>query len=493
MSTTAFLVSLIAIAAFTWHILRKKLSYVRLPSAPQAPWYERLFVEPDPPQVAAWANSVQNQGLIRYYGVLHSERILVTSPEGIRDIIGNHAYAFQKPPATRTILTSILGDGLVVAEGEAHRAQKKLLQPAFSVRQVKDMYPLFWTKTMELVECLRVNASDKTNLNDLIGRTTLDIIGAGGLGLQLGTLANLSTEFFQAYRHAFRPSPAMQRYRLLAFILPEWLLNMLPLQRNEDLTSASGAVKKLIREALSERKRDSDNGNGNGKDIISILLNTGSIGDVKILSNQAMTILGGGHDTATSTLLWAIYEMSRHAETQEKLRDEIRTVLTSRHAVNGSSTQILEQLESLPYLSAFCNEVLRMHPAIPNLHREATKSVHVNGVVFPGSTQFTISITGINRDSDLWQEDPSMFRPERWLKHSNGGVKEREGFLSFGSGPRTCIGEKFARAEMACLLAGLVANFEMEFVGQGPPRMAHGGVSRMIDPLAVRMKALEPW
>lgn len=72
-----------------------------------------------------------------------------------------------------------------------------------------------------------------------------------------------------------------------------------------------------------------------------------------------------------------------------------------------------------------------------------------------------------NRNPALWDQDPNIFNSDRWLKSANGGAKERFAFMTFGHGPSACIGEKMARMEMAILLAGLVAAFEVEFVGQG--------------------------
>lgn len=491
MHNIVFFACTAAIATIIWQILRKTFFSITLPSPSQAPWYRRLLLEPDPQQVATWTTTIENEGLIRYYGILNQERILVTSPQGVRDILTTQAYSFRKPEATTTILRSILGDGLVTAEGKAHKAQRKLLQPVFNVRQVKDMYPLFWKKTTELVEVLRGKTGKDVHLNDLMGRTALDIIGAGGLGIQLQTLANPSDEFLQAYMQASKPSRAAQRLRLLALVLPGTLLNLLPLERNKVLRGAANAVQSLIRTAVAERKQSAIK--NDGKDIISILLNSGAIDDIETLSEQGMTFIGGGHDTASQTLLWAIYESAQHPNMQERLRQEVRTVLPTSQAEKDHITTILEQLESLPYLSAFINEILRMYPAIPNLHREAIEPVRVNGVEFPKGSSFMVSIGGINRTPGLWSTDPMIFDPERWLENANGGVKAREGFLSFGSGPKTCIGERFARTEIACLLAGLVANFDMEYAGQGPPRLAHGGVTRMAEPLAVRVEALNTW
>jgi cytochrome P450 len=125
-----------------------------LPSPSQGPAYKRLLIEPNVDQLAKWCHEIPNEGFIRYHGILNTQKVLVTDPNAVHDIFSTQPYSFIKPPPISKIIRSILGEGIIVVEGDAHKSQKKALQPAFKVRNVKDFYPVLKRKTEELVSTL---------------------------------------------------------------------------------------------------------------------------------------------------------------------------------------------------------------------------------------------------------------------------------------------------------------------------------------------------
>ena len=92
-------------------------------------------------------NSIPNEGIIRYKGLLNSERIMITSPKALGEVLVTRNYDFIKPNHFRSGLGRLLGIGILLAEGEEHKMQRKNLMPAFAFRHVKDLYPLFWEKS----------------------------------------------------------------------------------------------------------------------------------------------------------------------------------------------------------------------------------------------------------------------------------------------------------------------------------------------------------
>jgi cytochrome P450 len=122
----------------------------------------------------------------------------------------------------------------------------------------------------------------------------------------------------------------------------------------------------------------------------------------------------------------------------------------------------------MPYLNCVCNEVLRLFPPVPLTSRVAVRDTTVCGHFIPSGTMFWIVPWAINRSPKLWGPDAEDFVPERWMDTTtgratmNGGAESNYSFLTFLHGPRGCIGERFARAEMRSLVATFVGNFEME-------------------------------
>ena len=104
-----------------------------------------------------WANEVPNEGLIYYRSFLNEGRLIPTSPKALAEVLVQNSYEFVKPFQFRAGVGRLLGIGVLLAEGEEHRIQRKNLMPAFSFRHVKDLYPVFWSKSCELVQAIQTD------------------------------------------------------------------------------------------------------------------------------------------------------------------------------------------------------------------------------------------------------------------------------------------------------------------------------------------------
>lgn len=497
-------------------VIRPLFSPLRhLPAPDQGPVRTRFFVEPGPDQLRTWAHEIPNDGFIRYYGLLNVEKVLVTDPNGAHDILAAQPYSYVKPSRITTIIRSLLGDGIVVVEGHAHKVQKKAMQPAFKHRQIKDLYPVFRRKTDELIDVLtkainEKSSDDETSLIDLgtyLHQATLDIIGIAGFGLDFNCLKDSENQLAWDYARGFNPSKAARKYRLLALALPSWLLDRLPIKRNQDLRAAVAAIRectgKLIEERGarldSEKPGASEEAPENGsKDIIGMLMADHGVRDKETLINQSMTILGAGHDTVHFAINCAIWEMCKHPGMQERLRKEIRQNSKDPATASGDVSTDAGSIDNLPYLQAVCDEVLRLHNSVPTLYRVNTEPTTVNGEVFPKGITFIMPIGAYNLAPQLWKSDPLRFDPERWLKDSSlGGAYDRKAYLTFSTGARVCIGERLARAELKHLLAGLVCQFNFTWAGTGENGQSqelvieHGIANKMIGGMKVRMEQLD--
>jgi cytochrome P450 len=475
-----------------------------LPAPDQGPARKRLFVEPNPDQLTEWAHNIPNKGFIKYHGVLNIQKVLVTDPNAFHDILTTNPYSYVKPPPIRKIIRSLVGDGLITAEGEAHKTQKKAMQLAFKARQVKDLYPVFERKAKELVDKLSEvakmgNSSTSVDLGSYLHHTTLDIIGIAGFGLDFKCLKEPNNKLATDYARGFTPSKSAQKYRMLALFMPPWLLDRLPLKRNQDLRAAVAAVWESASRVIKQKGAGLD---GQAKqaehlaynDIIGVLMKEGNVRDEQTLVNQAMTVVAAGHDTLHFVIESAIWEMSRHPAVQDRLRQELRQSLNSS-AGDSDGQMHHADIDNLPYLQAVCNEVLRLHHSIPALHRRSIEDVVIAGQAFPKGTSFIMPIHALNCSPKLWNSDPLAFDPERWMHDpSLGGAEDRKGNMTFSAGARVCIGERFARAELKHLLAGLVSNYKFTWAGTGDDgkqqklQLEHGITSRMIGSLWVNME-----
>lgn len=160
---------------------------------------------------------------------------------------------------------------------------------------------------------------------------------------------------------------------------------------------------------------------------------------------------------------WAAYLLSKNRVAQSRLREEIKSKLPSP-ATSGVQLTSAD-LDECHYLKAVCNEVLRVRPPVPLLVRNAAKDTTINGQFVPKGTKIAICAQAINNSTKLWGPDAGDFNPDRWMapgQANRGGADSNYSFLTFIHGPRSCIGQSFARAEFACLLAAFIGRFEVE-------------------------------
>lgn len=177
---------------------------------------------------------------------------------------------------------------------------------------------------------------------------------------------------------------------------------------------------------------------------------------------------------------------------QSRLRDELRaTIGTDLAAVNFGL-----RVQNLPYLNAFCSEVLRCYPFSPIIVKVAQKETMLIGQRIPKGTVVLYSAEVSNHDKTLWGPDADKFDPERWMgakKAKSGGASSNYAMLTFGAGPRNCIGANFARATLECLVAAVLSTFEIELANPDTAgRLKFGQTKKSAEGIYGRLKFVQP-
>ncbi|KAK5132899.1 hypothetical protein LTR04_004812, partial [Oleoguttula sp. CCFEE 6159] len=249
----------------------------------------RILKEPSGAPFREWVEHVPNDGLIRYKFLFNKERVLLTSPKALGEVLVTKNYEFIKPPHLRSGLGRILGIGILLAEGEEHKRQRKLLSPAFAFRHVKDLYPLFWSKSIESVAAMTASikqASGTTEkpsniieIGNWASRATLDIIGVAGLGQDFHAIEDPDNELNQTYRSLFSPGRAARVLQLAGMFLPFWLLKRLPVKRNDEIEAASNLIKRTCYDLVQAKKAKMAKGERTDNDILSVALESGGFSD----------------------------------------------------------------------------------------------------------------------------------------------------------------------------------------------------------------------
>ncbi|EGD95055.1 hypothetical protein TESG_02549 [Trichophyton tonsurans CBS 112818] len=412
---------------------------------------------------AKWTREVPNDGIIRYYFMLNRERLLVTSTKALADVLVNRAYDFTKTRALVASIGWVTGTGVILAEGDVHRVQRKNLNPAFSFRHIKELYPIFWQKSVEMAERiaedigpLPVNAK-VISFADYTGRATLEIIGLAGMGYDLESVNELREE----YRKMFTtPGPFTRIIRNVVFLTWPELFFYLPLPYVRTITAASQKIREISRllvqrkrYELSSKKIDDSRG-----DIISVALESGNFTEEGLV-DQIMTFLAAGHETTSIALQYGTRILCTHPEVQSRLREEVRAKIRHRG--------------------------------------KAIRDTVIAGQPIKKGTNIAIAPRATNRNPEFWGEDADVFNPDRWLAPgcaNTGAAESNYAFLTFIHGPRSCIGNTFAKGELMCLVAVLAGRFEMEL--EDPDKeleITPGITNRPADGVRARLKVLEGW
>ena len=372
---------------------------------------------------------------------------------------------------------------------------------------MKDLYPVFFEKSKKLVNGLMSVAqekgkeSDKTlddaPIVDIAGwssRATLDIIGRAGTGVEFGAIENPDTKLNVTYRSVFSPTRQQRMMGLLGLILPQWFLRSLPINHNNKIEKSVNTIKEVCRELISKKKETLDQeGKRVDTDILSVALESGGFTEEDLV-NQMMTFLAAGHETTATALLWAFHLLCLHPDSQTRLRREVRANLPP---IDDAETITAASLDQCQYLHAVCNEVLRLRAPVPFTMREAGRDTSILGQYVPKGTKIILAPRAINVATALWGPDADEFNPDRWMgpgKANSGGAESNYAFLTFLHGPRSCIGQAFAKAEFACLLAAVIGRFEIKLADEDyKPELVQGVTTKPKNGLPVKIRPVEGW
>ncbi|KAI9716183.1 MAG: hypothetical protein M1828_000409 [Chrysothrix sp. TS-e1954] len=447
-----------------------------------------------------WTNEIPNKGLIRYLAQFNEERIMPVTAAALNEILNLKNYSFIKSPARGEFAGRILGNGVLIAQGNTHKVQRKNLQPAFGFGHIKELYPLFWTKACELAEALRVKlAEDEKNSWKTINiamwesRAALDIIGVAAMGQEFHAIQDPNSELSAAWSLLTEPTPRARNAYVLGRILPFSVVTRLPIRRNKEIEEGVNSIRSACHRTIQSRREKPVE----SKDILAVAMKSGQFNDDQLV-DQLMNFLGAGHDTTSTATTWAVFYMCKFPEWQEKLRTEVREKLPN--PLESGTSVTAPEINACPHLLAFCNEVLRYRPPVDTAVRDVHENVEVQGHKLSPETRLTISISGVNRSKELWGEKALEFDPNRWLEgdetagtlktNNSGGSSSNYAMMTFLHGPRSCIGQNFARGEMQILVASLVSAFEFRVQDKSyePPVTTAGITSKPSGGLEVEVR-----
>lgn len=404
---------------------------------------------------------------------LGRKRVLfLTDPAAIEDALVTRHRDFHKSPMERRVGV-VVGEGILLSEGEVWRAHRRVVQPAFHHERIAAWAGTMVAESEALIDGWR--DGETRDVHREMSGLTLSIVARTLLGSDLD-----GHEIEEVRRSGARLADHFHsRYASLAFFIPDWL----PTPGNLRMRRAVARLDATVSRLIAHRRATG----AHGADVISMLLEASDASDPPLtdreLRDEVMTLFMAGHETTAVALSWAFHLLARHPAAADALATELDDVL-------GGRSPALGDLPRLRYTEAVVFEALRLYPPAYAVSREAIRPTTVADRPLPRGGIALVSVWATHRRADLF-ESPSSFMPERWI---DGLARRlpRGAFMPFAEGPRKCIGAGFAMQEAVLVLATIAQRFALAPVDADDVQPRPGVTLRPGRPILVRPRPRAP-
>jgi len=393
-------------------------------------------------------NLAAQYGDISYFRLGPQEAFFLNHPDYIKDVLVTNHQNFIKGLALQRA-KRLLGEGLLTSEGDFHRRQRRLAQPAFHRARIASYANVMTDYALQTRG--RWRDGNVLDMSEEMMRLTLGIVGKTLFDADVVSDAQQVGEAMTVVMDLFN-----------TITIPFFeLLQKLPLPQFRRFDQAKARLDAIIYRLIEERRRS---GEDRG-DLLSMLLlaqdtegDGGGMTDEQ-LRDEVMTIFLAGHETTANALTWTWYLLSQNPEAEAKLHEEIDRVLQGR-------LPTFEDVSQLQYTEMVLAESMRLYPPAWALGRLTLEECEIAGYVVPRKSLVLMSQFVMHRDPRYFP-DPQRFDPNRWTAEARES-RPQFSYFPFGGGPRRCIGEGFAWMEGILLIAAIAQQWQMRLVVNHP-------------------------
>jgi cytochrome P450 len=414
---------------------------IRFPPGPKRgfPGSALLRFRKDP--LAYFEKMAREFGDVAHMRLGREDIVFVNHPEFIRDIFVTNCNNFTKGRAFFRA-GGLLGRGLLTSEGEFHRRQRRMIQPAFHARRVAAFAEVMTKHAKRLRS--RWHHEATLDASREMMRLTLAVVAETFFGADLESDTSEIGSTLAA---------TMDTLSMKMFPVGE-LVARLPLPGIRKVQAGRTKLDEILYRLIDERRRSAQKHD----DLLQMLLeaqdeqdSTARMTD-KQVRDEAITMLLAGQLTTANTLSWTWYLLSQHLEVEGRLHEEVDRVLDSR-------LPVVADLKSLSYTESTIAEALRLYPPQWMMTRRVLNDYEVGQYVAPAGSLVVVSPYVMHRDARYFAE-PHCFQPHRWTAEFRAQLP-KYAYFPFGGGPRGCIGEGFAWTELVLVVATLAQQWKL--------------------------------
>jgi cytochrome P450 family 110 len=428
-----------------------------LPDGPKNPRFLQLIQWIGDPLTYLDANA-------KKYGEIFTTRwgnlepfVMIHNPQAIQEML--NSKALDAPGDLNVILKPVLGEqSMIVISGEKHKRQRQLLMPPFHGERMRNYGQQICDITRDIASKWNVDRPfvARTAMQEITMRVILQVVFGLNEGPRLQQLSPLLASIID-----MTGSPLRSSILFMPWLQQDWG----PWSPWGRMKQRRQKIQELMDAEIADRKQQPD---ANRTDILSLMMaardENGEPMTNEELRDELMTLLFVGHETTATALAWAFYWIHSLPSVRQKLLQELDSL--------GENPDPME-ISRLPYLSAVCQETLRIYPVgmltFPRVVREPVELM--GHQLEPGTVVFG-SIYLTHRREDLYPE-PLQFKPERFLERQFSPYE----YLPFGGGSRRCIGLALAQLEMKLAIATILRDFDLTLAEKKPVQAKRRGVT----------------
>ncbi|XP_065366571.1 cytochrome P450 6a9-like [Calliphora vicina] len=374
---------------------------------------------------------------------------------------------------------------LFLLDGLKWKNMRNKLSPTFTSGKMKHMFPIILDIGEEFIEVMAQEIKEHKNIieiKDLMGRFTTDVIGTCAFGIDCNSLKEPNTEFrvmgkraIKEQRHGLLVNGLMQNFpdlarRLHVKQIPDdiekFYINLV--KQTVEYREQNNVRRNDLMDTLIDLKNKKLIQSEHGEELTNLTLNQ--------IAAQAFVFFNAGFETSSTTMSFALYELARNPDVQEKARLEIDEVLE-----NYQQKFTYESMKEMKYLNQIISETLRLYTVLPMISRTALSDYVVPGhkdYIIKKGMNISIPACSIHRDPDYYAK-PDDFNPDHF---ADDVVAQREScvYLPFGEGPRNCIGMRFGKMQTVIGLVMLLRNFKFSVCDQTQIPLSYDNKSFML-------------
>lgn len=366
--------------------------------------------------------------------------IFTRNPEIVREVLQKQHKKFKKSTLQTKDLAKYIGHGLLTAEGDHWRRQRRMIQPAFHKKKLAGLLGTMHKAIRE--ELARIIENEEHDVFPLMGDLAFQVVAKSLFS---------KTDIREKMRELQHITETNQKMLIREMRQPYlvWWFKLSGQLRKHLKYSEDSRV--LLNELIEDRVRHG----GEEDDLLDMLLNAtyedGTHMERKQLIDEVLILFTAGHETTANALSFALFLLAKHPEKQEQVYEEVST----NKITDGD---YLSWLSKINFTQQCIEEAMRLYPPVYVIDRMAKEDIEISGYRFQKGSMLLMSVYELHRYSAFWKS-PGSFQPERFEKEK----KKEMGpyYYPFGAGPRMCIGNNFAMYEMIMTISEIVKKYRI--------------------------------